>query len=40
MTEKEKKEPPPYRCPVCKSSDRDRYLACNHPICPDGRDQQ
>ena len=28
-----------YKCPVCWSSDMNQYLTCNHPACPDGRDQ-
>lgn len=27
----------PYRCGVCKSPDRSRYLTCNYAGCPDGR---
>jgi len=32
-------EAPRYRCGVCCISDRDQYLVCDHPMCPDGRDQ-
>ena len=28
-----------YSCGVCKTTDRTRYMTCNRPICPDGRDQ-
>ena len=28
-----------YSCPTCGTSNRNRYVTCNHPICPDGRDQ-
>jgi hypothetical protein len=28
-----------YRCGVCRTADRDQYLICNHPMCPDGCDQ-
>lgn len=31
--------PPPYRCPVCRN-DENYYITCNHPACPDGRDQR
>jgi hypothetical protein len=27
-----------YECPVCGVGDVYRYLTCNHPMCPDGRD--
>lgn len=33
-------EPPRYHCPTCGSSDRDRFIRCYHPMCPDGRDQR
>lgn len=29
---------PIYLCPICKG-DRHRYLTCDYPACPDGRDQ-
>lgn len=31
--------PEPYECGVCGSPSTTRYLRCNHPMCPDGRDQ-
>lgn len=29
---------PPYRCPICRGSEN-RYLECEYPGCPDGRDR-
>lgn len=29
-----------YRCPVCRAEDRMAYVICQHPGCPDGRDQR
>jgi hypothetical protein len=31
--------PRAYHCGVCATSDRGRYARCQHPLCPDGRDQ-
>jgi hypothetical protein len=31
--------PEPYRCPTCGDGDPHWYIICNHPMCPDGRDQ-
>jgi len=28
----------PYQCGVCGSSDKTRWMRCEHPACPDGRD--
>lgn len=28
-----------YRCPTCTSTDDTAYVRCQHPMCPDGRDQ-
>lgn len=28
-----------YRCGVCGSTDLQRYMRCDHPACPDGRDR-
>lgn len=30
----------PYECPTCSDSNPNLYLRCNHPMCPDGRDQR
>lgn len=29
-----------YACPVCGVKDRNMYLRCNRPDCPDGRDRR
>lgn len=29
-----------YRCPTCGTANPDCYITCNHPACPDGRDQR
>lgn len=29
-----------YACPTCDSNNPNRYLQCNHPMCPDGHDQR
>jgi hypothetical protein len=31
--------PEPYRCPTCGDGDTHSYITCNHPMCPEGRDQ-
>lgn len=31
-------EPPIYACPIC-NGDKHRYMTCEYPGCPDGRDQ-
>lgn len=31
-------QPAAYACPVCSHPDKDRYLTCGRPDCPDGRD--
>ena len=31
--------PSAYSCPTCGHGDPNAYLRCNHPMCPDGRDQ-
>lgn len=28
---------PPYRCPICNGNEN-RYMVCEYPGCPDGRD--
>lgn len=28
-----------YECPVCETKNRNWYLNCQYPGCPDGRDQ-
>lgn len=28
-----------YECPICGSDDLHKYLRCNMPNCPDGRDR-
>jgi hypothetical protein len=28
-----------YRCGVCATGDDTLFTVCNHPMCPDGRDQ-
>ena len=38
--EKREETPRAYRCGACGTSDRQRYQRCNHPGCPDGRDQR
>lgn len=32
--------PPQYRCPTCNTGNPTAYITCNHPACPDGRDQR
>lgn len=29
-----------YSCPTCGTSNKTAYVMCNHPMCPDGRDQR
>lgn len=28
-----------YTCGTCGTHHRSAYITCNHPLCPDGRDQ-
>lgn len=30
----------PYRCPTCAGHNPNAFVTCNHPMCPDGRDQE
>lgn len=30
--------PAPYLCPICRG-DKDRFMTCEYPACPDGCDQ-
>jgi hypothetical protein len=34
-----REDPPQYVCPICSSTDKRCYTRCDHPACPDGRDQ-
>lgn len=33
-------QPSPYSCPTCDSTNPNLFIRCNHPECPDGRDQR